>query len=451
MTSTHALYLNSRTALWTALAAAALLTACGGGSSPTSNTSLSTNVPTAGLISGVGSIVLNGIRYETIGAAVEDADDGTAFTSALSIGMTVSALDANINTSANTGTAATFEVQHGISGVTGNFDATANTLTVAGLPVIVDASTVVVSAAGLIQPLSAISNGLSVETYGIPQADGTFKATRIEIETSPSAIRLVGAVSNLDTINRTFTLGTAGALVTVSYSNATAPAGLVNGAVVSAHVNTASTASPYSATALYLRAGDATVFESYEQHYAGTSRVRDEANELYGMVSNKTATATGCTLQVQGIPTTLASTTLCAAVTDGDYVEVKGLFADGALAGYRVEFKTAGSDRDLSGVGYQDDSDDHDNDGVKYRRQYHSSSYGEYHSDDNASSYEIYGTLSCTSSPCTLTTRTGTLLNLDLTTAYWEHGQVSSGWVEVKGYATSASDFKVTKIESKDH
>jgi hypothetical protein len=40
-------------------------------------------------------------------------------------------------------------------------------------------------------------------------------------------------------------------------------------------------------------------------------------------------------------------------------------------------------------------------------------------------------------------------MTADLSTARWEHGQVSSGRVEAKGYMTAANTFKVSKIESK--
>jgi hypothetical protein len=71
-----------------------------------------------------------------------------------------------------------------------------------------------------------------------------------------------------------------------------------------------------------------------------------------------------------------------------------------------------------------------------------------YRSDNNGATFEIYGTLACSASLCTLTS-SGTTLNADISTARWEHGQVSSGFVEAKGYMSSATTFKVTKIESK--
>lgn len=72
------------------MAAAGLLSACGGGGG---GSAANTNAAalSSGTISGLGSIVVNGVRYETVGSQVLDADDGnTAITTPLRIGMTVS-------------------------------------------------------------------------------------------------------------------------------------------------------------------------------------------------------------------------------------------------------------------------------------------------------------------------------------------------------------------------
>ena len=430
------------------LASVGMLTACGGGRDTVADTSTKPALM-AGTISGLGSVILNGIRYETIGASVRDADDARSLNTPLGLGMTVS-----IETLSSSPTIAnTIHVQSGMQGGTSAVDSAAQTLNVAGLPVTTDASTFIVNAYGSVGRFIDLQNS-QVEVYGLPQSDGTFKATRIEIKAYALAVQLVGVISNLNTTNATFALGSGSNTVTVSYTAATAPAGLANGAVVSVHTLTSSTAAHYAASYLYLRSTNVATFTQYEAHYAGTSGVRNEANELYGMVSSLSTAATGCTLQVQGVPTSLSSATLCASIRNGDYVEVKGLLTNGTLAAYRLEFKSAGGDRFLPG--YSDDSNDSDGDHLKYNRllstgsndnSSHSSSSN--HSSESSSSYEIYGQLSnCVASTCTLTTN-GTVLTADLSTAFWEHGAVTSGWVEAKGYMTSATTFKVTKIESK--
>lgn len=424
-----------------ALAVIGTLTACGGGGGSPALTAA--NRPVAGTVSGLGSIVVNGVRYETIGASVVDADDSTTISSPLGMGMTVSIEP--LSTSATT--AGTIYVQTGIQGIASSVDSVAKTLNVAGLPVITDSATFVVTSAGLAGSFADLTGNMNVEVYGLPQTDGTFKATRIEIKTTAQPVQLVGTVSSLNTTNSTFILGTGSNTVTVAYSGVTMPAGLANGSVVSVHTSTTSSAAQYSATSLYLRSTNVSTFTQYATNYVGTSGLQNEVNELYGMVSNLTQNGSSCSMQVQGVPTTLSSATLCASIQNGDYVEVKGLLVNGSLTAYRVEFKTAGGDRTLNG--YVDDENDSNHDNLKYRRQYASTNAGSYYSSDSHSSYEIYGTLSaCSGSTCTLTSG-GNVLTVDLSTAYWEHGQVSSGFVEAKGYMTSSNTFKATKIESK--
>lgn len=443
--------LNKKPRLLVALlACAGLLTACGGGGG--SATVAGPDITTAaasGTISGLGSVVLNGVRYETIGASVRDADDDHTLSTPLGLGMTVS-----IETLTSSPTIANIiHVQSGMQGGTSAVNSTTQTLNVAGLPVTTDASTFIVNAVGNVGSFADLTNS-HVEVYGLPQSDGTFKATRIEIKASALVVQLVGVISNLNTVNATFSLGAGSNTVTVGYTAATAPAGLANGAVVSVHTLATATASSYVASSLYLRSTNVATFNQYASRYAGTSGVHNEANELYGMVSGLATSGTGCTLRVQGVPTSLSSTTLCASVQNGDYVEVKGLLSNGTLAAYRLEFKSAGGDRSLPG--YSDDANDNDGDQLKYRRlltasssNSSSNSSSSSYTSERSASYEIYGLLSnCTASTCTLTTN-GAAITADLSTAYWEHGAVTSGWVEAKGYMTSATAFKVTKIESK--
>lgn len=439
-----------------ALVCASVLSACGGGGGGSSATAPTT---VGGTISGLGSIVLNGVRYETIGASVLDADDGTSIHSPMGMGMTVE-IDPSATSST---TASTIHVQTGIKGSTSSVNASSSSLNVAGLPVTADANTFIVNSATSVSGSFAalLTDNQSVEVYGLPQSDGTFKATRIEILSTAPRVQLVGAVSGLNTANSTFTLGGGGNTVTVTYAGTAAPAGLANGSVVSVHTNTSASAANYAATGLYLRSASTSTFTQYDTHYAGTSGVRNEANELYGMVSGLTPTTGGCSLQVQGVTASLASTTLCGALQNGDYVELKGLFSNGQITAHRVEFKTSGGDRSLANANvYRDDAQDDDQDELKYSRRWNASSSGSSSSSssssnsstESSSSYEIYGTLSnctsATSSNCTLTSH-GVAYTVDLSTALWEHGAVTSGWVEAKGYMLTASTFKVSKIESK--
>lgn len=436
--------------------AAALLIGCGGSSDDSGdddglNSRSSYLIPTsnAGTISGLGSIVVNGVRYETLGASVVDADDGSALVSPLGLGMTV---DIESSTS-SARTASVIRVHQGLAGGTSAVDSTAKTLTVAGLPVTTDASTYIVGTTGAVASFADLVNA-QVEVFGLPQADGTFKATRIALTASAPNVRLLGVVSQWDSLGKRFSLGSGTHVVTVSYTTLNAPTGLSNGAVVSVQTSTTSSANSYTATRVTVRSTSAATYTASTSRYQGTSGLRNEVNELYGMVSGLTQATSGCTLLVQGVPASLSSNTLCAALRDGDYVEVKGVLSNGVLAAYRLEFKTTGGNRDLANTHYADDLDDSDHDNLRYTRQDTSTSYDDSQDDTHSSTvggtYELYGVLSnCTSTTCTLTTN-GVALTADISTTVWEHGiVVTSGRIEAKGYMTSATTFKVLKMEAK--
>ena len=140
----------------------AALSACGGGgggSAPSSVVSAAYSGPIAGL----GSIVVNGVRFETLGVSVEDSDDiyGTsAYNKSLELGMTV-ALGGNVDPSTQTGTPSKIRV---IGGIRGQVSAsTTNSITTAsGQTVTVDANTIY---AGLRTTLATIAVNDWVEIY----------------------------------------------------------------------------------------------------------------------------------------------------------------------------------------------------------------------------------------------------------------------------------------------
>ena len=203
------------------MATAGLLSACGGGGGR------STTTPTAatlisGTISGLGSIVVNGVRYETVGSQVLDSDDGnTAITTPLRIGMTVSVEQSGTDVLTQRPIAGKIWVQSGIKGVA-NY--TGSTLTVAGMPVTTDTSTILLNTTGAVISLAALNNQ-AVEVYGLPQADGSFLATLVEAETGLVNVQVVGTVQSMDTTAKTLMLGTTTTPITVNYTSITPPSG----------------------------------------------------------------------------------------------------------------------------------------------------------------------------------------------------------------------------------
>lgn len=426
------------------LAASGLLTACGGGGGGSASVSPSTGTLTAGTISGLGSIIVNGVRYETVGANVLDADDGsTAITTPLRIGMTVSVEQNGTDPVTLRPIAGKILVQSGIQGVASYVG---NSLTVAGLPVTTNTSTILLDANGLVTDLATLNN-LSVEVYGLPQADGSYLATLVEAKIGPHPVQVVGTVQSINTSANTLVLGTSASPITIDYASITPPSGLVAGAVVAVKSSATTTANTYSANSLQIRSTSASTYTSYASNYSGTTRVANERNELYGAVSDKASTSsggnvTGCTFRIQGIQVQASSVTLCDSIANGTYVEVKGTLSNGVLNSSRIEFEGSTSN------GYSDDWNDSDSDGLHHRNLSTLNTATEFQAKR---SFEIYGALSCSAlnAGCTLT-RGAVTYTADMSTARWDNYQsIVNGYVEAKGYLIG-NTFKVIKIEVKD-
>lgn len=416
-----------------------VLAACGGGGSTTPAATPVASIATAGTISGLGSVIVNGMRYETVGSSVLDADDRTReIKTPLAIGMTVEIEQNGVDAMTQRPIAGKIHVRGGIKGIA---SVSQGRLSVSGLPVTTDAGTLVLASDGQVTTLEQLQ-GVAVEVHGLPQADGSYQATRIEAQAQPGSPRLVGTVASVNPTAATLVLGSSAQPVTVSYASLGAVPGLVAGAVVALEVS--GTPGSYSATRLRVRSTSVQGYTSEAGQYIGTTRRAEERNELYGVISDQATSANGCTFKVQGVPVQATSTTLCASIADGDYVEAKGRIVNGVLNATRIEFE--GQHRRTD---YSDDSNDSDHDGLRYRRLAPPTSNDPATPAAPSRSFELYGNLSCSALNTACTLQSGTVsYSADLGSATWEHGPVVSGFVEAKGYL-SGSSFKVVKIESK--
>lgn len=185
-------------------------TASGDGSSTTASSgddgsgvgSGGTGVSTAdasgvGSVDGAGSIIVNGLRYDTKSAVgnVEDAPTG------LQLGMSVK-VTGPVNADFTQGTARRVESAADIRGQVTSINLAQGSFVILGTTVTTDEATVWADAAGL----AAISPERTLQVWGLPAAPGVLRATRVE-QRGPSAPILTGTVQNLDATRRTFTLG----------------------------------------------------------------------------------------------------------------------------------------------------------------------------------------------------------------------------------------------------
>jgi len=201
---------------------AGTLTACGGGSDTVTNPAQSTPPPTnsgpteivaVGPISNFGSIVVNGVRYETDSATFM-IDDEVGSQSDLSVGQIVS-VKGTVDASGSTGTANTVLFDDVVKGPVQSVDIASQSLVVLGQTVLVVADT---SFDDSFSPasLDGVSTGQIVEVSGQFDANGDIVASRIEPKPAGTQFEVHGTVSNHDAAAQTFNL----AALVVDYGSA---------------------------------------------------------------------------------------------------------------------------------------------------------------------------------------------------------------------------------------
>jgi mono/diheme cytochrome c family protein len=219
------------------MAAVALaVTACGGGGGGDSQDGVTpppvgtakTRIVT-GTISGFGSIIVNGVHYDTSGADVR-IEDRVGSVAELAVGQVVR-IEATVDDRG--GARAVHVEQHRLlQGTVQAVDAAAGTITVAGQVVIADDDTSFDdSIPGA--SLAGIAVGDRIEVHGFAGADGRSRSTRIErAGAGETEVEVTGFVTALDAAARRFRVGD----LLVDYSSATledfGTAGPVNGDLV---------------------------------------------------------------------------------------------------------------------------------------------------------------------------------------------------------------------------
>ncbi len=189
------------------------LSACGGGGSGSSVTSGSLS---SGVITGFGSVFVNGIEYDTSGASIM-VNGIPANESDLAVGMVVN-LHGTANANGTTGSALSVDYRDDLEGLVQQNNYTASgTLTVMGLTVRVDNTTVFQSAVPAVTGFDTIQVGNIIEVSGNRLDSTTIQATRVEVKKASQngdEIEVKGVISMLTATS--FQIGT----LTVDYSAA---------------------------------------------------------------------------------------------------------------------------------------------------------------------------------------------------------------------------------------
>jgi len=230
--------MSNKTVLSKTLLAAtiAMLSACGGsdsnggGQAPVSKT-------TVGVITGFGSIYVNGVEYETDDASI-DIDGVQSIETQLGIGDVV-VLQGSVNPDGLTGTATAVSSvdelegyvldMSGLVGGVGSVNIMGQTVTI-NVDTVFDGDT--------LATISDLTANDIVEVSGFSDGNGGILATRIETKDAAEDVEIKGLITGLDTEAMKFTIGS----LTIDYSSASdLPANLGNDLLVEVKTDSALT------------------------------------------------------------------------------------------------------------------------------------------------------------------------------------------------------------------
>jgi hypothetical protein len=330
-----------------ALGSAVLMAACGGGGEGTDTAGVGTGGTgsfSVGTVTGLGSVYVNGVRYEDEGARLVD-DDGNvkvlgADDNPLKVGMVVK-VTGSVDDTGTVRKATEIEVGAEVKGPVTAVDAAAGTFNVFGITVRTSAATVYGNFGGV----AALATGNVIEVYGQPDTDGSIVATYVEREAGSVAVfvaddgeyRLRGEVAGLSGSSPSFAFTVRGVAVRTNAAtdfDGTPAAGVA----VSVRLNpTQRGDGSYDAERVKVRS---TGYEDTED---------DAEGEVEGYVSGFAGAGAG--FEVGGYPVRLATGVVyedgvAADLKDGVRVEAKGSIDGGVLVVTKLEFKSRDDDDD---------------------------------------------------------------------------------------------------------
>ena len=324
---------------WLLAAMLAGLTACGGGGGsdaggqgmpnaggPGSGGNPATPPPAtatgtvyaAGPITGFGSIIVNGVRFDDSDAAVTD-DEGRDGRGRLQLGMVVEIDGQQFDRARGVGRALQIRFGSEIVGPVAAVDTTAGSLIVLGQTVVVTDTTVFDDR--LDDDLAALLGSVIEVHAQFDAASGHYTARRIEPAAGALVYKLRGAVANLDPVAKTFTIG--GELISyAALAAADLPANLADGLVVRVRLLPAQVDGRWIAASV--------------RH--GVRKVDDRADaDLRGAI---TVWRSATDFEIDGLlvdATTAAFPDGREGVVLGAMVEVEGRIVDGVLIATKVE------------------------------------------------------------------------------------------------------------------
>ncbi len=304
------------------------LTACGGGGgdAPLPQASPAQGPVSQGVITALGSVVVNGVTFSTTDAAVK-IDDNPSAADQLKVGMVVKVRGTS-DDATRTGTATLIEAADALEGTVQTVGA--NSLTVMGQTVLIEDNVTRLNDDNAVKTLAAagFQAGDRVEVHAFPDDQGGLRATRV-VKKATGEFSIKGFVISLtaNSFGLSLTPGGASAL-TVNFTGAL-PAGTAVGSFVEvkAAAGPAAGASTITATAVQLEDAFGPAGEKAKVEGFVTS-----GNVNSFMVNGQRVVTTAATLFEGGLKTDFAV---------GVKVEAEGpLDANGAIAAIKVSFRS---------------------------------------------------------------------------------------------------------------
>ena len=302
------------------LGAASMLAACGGGCDDAGSGSADSF--TTGPITGFGSVIVGGVRFDDTLAIIVDEDGDRATRDDLRLGAVIDIDSGRINRAEMRAVALRITLGGALVGPVSAVDTTAGTLTLLGQTVLVTSSTVF--DAGITGGLAGMTLNNVYAVCGLfDPANNRFVATRVEPRTGATEYRLRGLVSQLDPVAKTFKIGSE----TIDYSGvprADVPSNLANGQYVRVRLQTTPVNGAWVATRL--RHSARAIEPRPEAHVEGviTAWTSAEAFEINGLKVDASGAA---------FPDGKAGVVL------GARVEVSGAIVNGVLVAAKVELE----------------------------------------------------------------------------------------------------------------
>ena len=285
---------------------------CGGGVG-TEGTGTFSSVG-SGPITGFGSIVVSGVRYDDSRAAVSDDDGNSSDRSTLALGMVVEVEGGAVATASDgvtlTATATRVRTRRALLGPAAAIDLAAASLRVLGQLVLVTGDTTFDSS--LPGGLAAVADGQLLQVWGLYDASrSSWVATRIAPAAAGSTYTVSGPVVSVDG-GQSFTVGSQG------FTGSTA--GLVAGTIVQLKLQSAK--------------------DSSGRWQVSTQRAEDQLPSqsdgagLEGLVS---AVASATRFTINGTTVDSSTARVDGTVAVGARVQVRGALVAGVLVATRVQ------------------------------------------------------------------------------------------------------------------